>query len=156
LNINNMILQIISRDHNFDLHHRTGETWRAIVKCPSNLGLRLLVAGITPPLSIRIFTGQISDAHQMRTNDNCLILWTQIGDIGKTVLKTIHHFWPRKTDRQFCADANFGELKQLLSDPIQIECLPSKNCCLLKTTSEIFSACSGINPSSPVSVASYN
>jgi hypothetical protein len=33
-NINNLMLQIIAREHHFDFHHRTGEIWQSSVKCP--------------------------------------------------------------------------------------------------------------------------
>jgi hypothetical protein len=37
-NINNMVLRIISREHNFDFHHRTGEIWRSSARCPGRPG----------------------------------------------------------------------------------------------------------------------
>jgi hypothetical protein len=37
-NINNMALGIIPREHNFDFHHRTGESWRLSVKCSGRPG----------------------------------------------------------------------------------------------------------------------
>jgi hypothetical protein len=32
-NMNNLVLQIIPREHNFDFHRTTGETWRAGMTC---------------------------------------------------------------------------------------------------------------------------
>jgi hypothetical protein len=37
-NINNMVLQIILREYNFDPYHRTGQIWRSNVKCPGRPG----------------------------------------------------------------------------------------------------------------------
>jgi hypothetical protein len=49
--MNNMALQIIPREHNFDFRHRTGEIRQANVKYPVSLVRQLLVAGITRPSS---------------------------------------------------------------------------------------------------------
>jgi hypothetical protein len=80
--------------------------------CPSS------TAGITSALSDWIFNGELSNItnlNWMRIMDKCLLLLIPFRNISGKAWETIHRFCFQKTDRQFRAAANFGELKLLLT-----------------------------------------
>jgi hypothetical protein len=60
LNINKIVLYIISRERRFDFQHRPAGNWRASLKCADQPGQSTVVAKITSPLSTRMFSGEIS------------------------------------------------------------------------------------------------
>jgi hypothetical protein len=117
LNINNTVLLIIPRKHNFDFHHRTREIQRSSVNVPVSLVRWSLVAGITSLWSNWMLNEEISNISNlswMKRIDNSFNILIVFGDMGEKASETIRRLWSQKNEDQFWAAANFSELKMLI------------------------------------------
>jgi hypothetical protein len=100
--INNIVLQIIAREHIFDFHHRTGETCPAKRMSPDWAGA-LVFSRVnnfsSEELSIWWIGGgntNTADRSWMKIMDWRLISFITIEDMGKQSWKTLHRFRPEK------------------------------------------------------------
>jgi hypothetical protein len=85
--INNIVMPMIPREHNFDSHRRTGETWRARAAVRIWVAPRRFVAGISFPWRGRTRGGERIHILNMtwimmKRMDKCLISLVPAEDMG--------------------------------------------------------------------------